>query len=71
MADAMRRSAVSLVEAGIRDRQDLKNASTHVNYALFETPLEAMCGGPLEQLREIKKKYGLENVMGLTGGWKF
>ena len=41
MADAMRRSAASLVDAGIRDRQDLKNALTYVNYALFGTPLEA------------------------------
>jgi hypothetical protein len=27
-ADAMRRSAASLIEAGIRDRQDLNNTST-------------------------------------------
>jgi hypothetical protein len=33
-----------------------------------ETPLEAMYG---ERLREIKKRYDPEDVMGLAGGWKF
>ncbi|KAF8498735.1 hypothetical protein F5888DRAFT_1889188 [Russula emetica] len=60
MADAIRRSAASLFEAGIRDGQDLKNAATYVNYALFGTPLKAMYGNQLERLREIRKS-----------GWKF
>ena len=67
----MRLSAASLVEAGIQDGQDLKNAAPYVNYALFGTPLEAMYGEHLERLREIKKKYDPEDVMGLAGGWKF
>jgi len=71
MADAMRHSAGSLVEAGIRDGQDLKNASTYVNYALSGTPLKAMYGDHLKRLREIKKKYDPDNTMGLAGGWKF
>jgi hypothetical protein len=71
MADAIRRSAASLFEAGIRDGQDLKNATTYVNYALFGTPLKAMYGNHLEQLREIRKKYDPDDVMGLAGGWKF
>ena len=71
MADAIRRSAASLFEAGIRDGQDLKNAATYVNYALFGTPLKAMYGDHLELLREIKKKYDPDDVMGLAGGWKF
>ena len=45
MAEAMRRSAASLVEAGIQDGQDLKNAAPYVNYALFGTPVETMYGG--------------------------
>jgi hypothetical protein len=71
MAEAMRLSAASLVEAGIQDGQDLMNAAPYVNYALFGTPLEAIYGGHLERLREIKKKYDPEDVMGLAGGWKF
>ena len=71
MADAMRRSAASLVEAGIQDGQDLKNAAPSVNYALFGTPLETMYGEHLERLREIREEYDPEDVMGLAGGWKF
>jgi len=71
MAEAMRLSATSLVEAGIRDGQDLKDAALYVNYALLGTPLEAMYGEHLGRLREIKKKYDPGDVMGLAGGWKF
>jgi hypothetical protein len=71
MADAMRRSAAALVEAGIKDGQDLKNAAPYVNYALFGTPLETMYGEHLERLRGIRKKYDPEDVMGFAGGWKF
>jgi Berberine and berberine like len=71
MADAMRCSAAYLVDAGIQDGQDLKNAAPYVNYALFGTPLEEMYGGHLGRLREIRKKYDPEDIMGLTGGWKF
>ena len=71
MADAMRLSAASLVEAGIKDGQDLKNAAPYVNYALFGTPLETMYGQHLERLREIREEYDPKDVMGLAGGWKF
>ncbi|KAI0293254.1 hypothetical protein BC826DRAFT_1105166 [Russula brevipes] len=71
MAEAMRHSAASLMNAGIQDGQDLKNAAPYVNYALFGTPLETMFGEHLERLREIRKKYDPEDVMGLAGGWKF
>jgi len=71
MADAMRLSGASLVEVEIQDGQDLKNASIYGNYALFGTPLEAIYGDHLERLREIKKNYDPDNVMGLAGGWKF
>jgi hypothetical protein len=71
MADSMRRSAASLVEAGIQNGQDLENAAPYVNYALFGTPLKTMYGVHLGRLREIKKKCDPDNVMGLAGGWKF
>jgi hypothetical protein len=71
MADAIRRSAASLVEAGIRDGQDLENAASYVNYALFGTPLKAMYGNHLERLHEIRRKYDPDDVMRLAGGWKF
>ena len=71
MADAMRRSAASSVEAGIKDGQDLKNAAPYVSYALFGTSLKTMYGEHLERLRKTKKKYDPDYVMGLAGGWKF
>jgi hypothetical protein len=71
MANAMRLSAASLVQAGIKDGQDLKNAGPYVNYALFGTPLETMYGQNLERLHEIRQVYDPNNVMGLAGGWKF
>jgi Berberine and berberine like len=71
MADALRTSAATLVEAGIRDGQDLANAAPYVNYALFGTPLKRMYGDHLERLREIRKKYDPRGVMLLAGGWKF
>ncbi|KAF8258459.1 hypothetical protein EI94DRAFT_1815307 [Lactarius quietus] len=70
-ADAMRSSAASLMASGIRDGQNLEKVSTYPNYALFETPLEKMYGAHLERLREIRKKYDPNDVMYLTGGWKF
>lgn len=71
MADAMRRSAASLVEAGTQNGQDLRKAAPYVNYALFGTPLKTMYGENLERLREIRKTYDPDNVMSLAGGWKF
>ncbi|KAI0293621.1 hypothetical protein B0F90DRAFT_1761958 [Multifurca ochricompacta] len=71
MEDAIRRSGEALVTAGIRDGQDLENAAPYVNYVMFDTPLEKMYGGGLERLREIRREYDPEDVMGLTGGWKF
>jgi len=66
MAETMRLSHASLVEAGIKDGQDLGNPVPYVNYALFGT---SIYGEHLERLREIRKKYDTDGVMGLAGGW--
>ena len=71
MADALRASAATLIEAGIQDCQNLTNAAPYVNYALFGTPVERMYGENLERLRVIKRTYDPRDVMGLAGGWKF
>jgi hypothetical protein len=71
MANAMHASATTLIEAEIKDGQDLASATAYVNYALFGTPLERIYGDNLERLREIRGKYDPQDVMGLTGGWKF
>jgi berberine-like enzyme len=71
MAEAMRLSHASLVDAGIKGGQDSKNAAPYVNYALFGTSLKTMYGDRLERLREIRKKYDTDDVMRVAGGWKF
>ncbi|KAI0251531.1 FAD dependent oxidoreductase [Lactifluus subvellereus] len=70
-ADAIRSSHASLTAAAIKDGQDLTGAAPYPNYALFGTPLEEMYGQHLERLRDIRKVYDPEDIMGLAGGWKF
>jgi hypothetical protein len=55
----------------MREGQDVANAPLYPNYALADTPLEAMYGENLGALRAIKAVVDPGNVMGLTGGWKF
>jgi hypothetical protein len=55
----------------LADGQNVLNAAKYPNYALFGTPLENMYGGNLERLCKIRAAIDRENVMGLTGGWKF
>jgi hypothetical protein len=68
MTEAVHFSHASLIEAIIKDGQDLKNAAPYINDALFGTSLK-IYGDHLERLHEIKK-YDPENFMGLAGEWK-
>ncbi|KAH9955423.1 FAD-binding domain-containing protein [Russula dissimulans] len=70
MLNGIRSSTDSLIASGIKDGQDVENAVRYGNYALFGTPLEVLYGENLPLLREIRKKYDPEDVMGLTDGWK-
>lgn len=45
--------------------------SLYGNYALPDTPLEAIYGENVERLTSIKEVVDPENVMGLAGGFKF
>jgi hypothetical protein len=71
MYEQMRALSSSLIEAGIKDGQDLKNAAHYTNYALYGTPLEQMYGGNVERLRSIRRWHDPFRVMDLTGGFKF
>jgi hypothetical protein len=71
MYDNMRNLSASIIDAGIKDGQDLKNAAHYINYAVYGTPLEQMYGGNVKRLRKIKKRYDPQRVMDLTGGFKF
>ena len=69
--NSVRTLSASIIEAGIKDGQDLKDAAPYTNYAIYGTPLEKMYGKNVARLREIKKKYDPFHVMDLTGGFRF
>jgi hypothetical protein len=54
---SVRRLSASIIEAGIKDGQDLKEAAHYPNYALYGTPLEKMYGKNVKRLHDIKEKY--------------
>ena len=71
VAFALRNFADAVRDAALADGQNVSHAAKYVNYALFGTPLEDMYGGNVERLRKIRAEIDPEDVMGLTGGWKF
>jgi berberine-like enzyme len=71
MAFALRNISETIKAAALADGQNVSHAAVYVNYALFGTPLEDMYGGNVERLRQIRAAIDPEDVMGLTGGWKF
>ena len=71
MAFALRNFADAIRDAALADGQNVSHAAKYVNYALFSTPLEDMYGGNVERLRKIRADIDPNDVMGLTGGWKF
>ena len=71
MAFALREISDAIRDVAVADGQNVSHAAKYPNYALFGTPLEDMYGGNVERLRKIKVAIDPEDVMGLTGGWKF
>jgi len=71
MGANLRALSAKLIQTGIEDGQDLKNASHYTNYAISGTPLERMYGENVHRLGEIRKKYDPHRVMDHTGGFKF
>ncbi|KAI0290493.1 FAD-binding domain-containing protein [Russula brevipes] len=71
MIRSLRQSSDIVRAAALADGQDVSHAAVYVNYALFDTPLEDMYGGNVERLREIKAAIDPDDVMGLSGGFKF
>lgn len=68
MIEGIKESAANL-QANAPESEQL--LSLYGNYALADTPLEAMYGVNVERLRSIKKQMDPGNVMGLAGGFKF
>ncbi len=71
VAFVLRNISEAVRDVALADGQNVKHAAKYPNYALFGTPLEDMYGGNVERLRKIRAAIDLEDVMGLTGGWKF
>jgi hypothetical protein len=71
MYNSMGSLSASIIEAGIKDGQDLENVVHYTNYALYGTPREKLYGKNVKRLREIKKNYDPFHLMDLTGWFKF
>ena len=71
VAFALRRFADAIRDVALADGQNVSHAAKYPNYALFGTPLEDMYGGNVERLRRIRAAIDPNDVMSLTGGWKF
>jgi len=71
MAFALRNISDTVRDVALADGQNVSHAAKYPNYALFGTPLEDMYGGNVERLRKIRAAVDSEDVMDLTGGWKF
>lgn len=71
MAFAVRNISDAIRSAALADGQEVSQAAKYPNYALFGTPLDHMYGGNVERLRKIRAAIDPDDVMGLTGGWKF
>ncbi|CAF1329966.1 unnamed protein product [Adineta steineri] len=65
--------AEAILEAAIQDGQDLSGAKEilYPNYALIGTPLSKMYGNNVDRLKSIRQQWDPENIMYLTGGFKF
>ena len=71
MVFALRNFADAIRDVALADGQNVAHAAKYVNSALFGTPLKDMYGGNVERLRKIKATIDPDDVMSLTGGWKF
>jgi Berberine and berberine like len=71
MASALRNMSGTIHATALADGQNVSHAAIYVNYALYGTPLKDMYGGNVGRLREIRATIDPDDVMGLSGGWKF
>ncbi|KAH9054222.1 FAD-binding domain-containing protein [Lactarius vividus] len=71
MTRAIRESADSLRAAALKDGQDVEHAAVYPNYSSFDTPLEDMYGKNVPRLRALRRHIDPEDVMSLTGGFRF
>ncbi|KAG1748461.1 FAD dependent oxidoreductase [Suillus paluster] len=71
MQQAVRDSAAHLRQLAITEGQDIADAASYGNYAIFDTLLSNIYGENVPRLQAIKTAVDPTNVMGLAGGFKF
>ncbi|KII86811.1 hypothetical protein PLICRDRAFT_30995 [Plicaturopsis crispa FD-325 SS-3] len=69
--DTARASAAHLKAVGLADGQDIANAPSYGNYAIFDTPLSDIYGDNVDRIKAIKNTVDPTNVMSLAGGFRF
>lgn len=67
--DAARSSAEQITRAAVQEGQ--RNGPIYPNYAMWDTPLEWMYMENTDKLRSLKQRVDPNNVMQLTGGFRF
>ncbi|KAG2143519.1 FAD dependent oxidoreductase [Suillus bovinus] len=69
--NAVNASAQHMIDALTALGQDVANVDVYPNNAPPDTSLERMYGDNVPRLKDIKKTVDPDNIMGLSGGWKF
>jgi len=69
----IKKTADIIMQTALDDGQNVNGAIQirYPNYALDTTPLSEMYGDNLPRLQSIRKAWDPDNVMNLTGGFKF
>jgi hypothetical protein len=69
--DTIKAVADRLRKVALAGGQDLEHAFIYPNYALVDTPLEKMYGANVPHLHTIRVGVDGNNLMSLTGGFRF
>jgi len=71
VAHALRKLSDAVQAVALADGQNLSHAAVYPNNALPDTPLGDIYGGNVPRLCKIRAEVDPEDVMGLSGGFKF
>ncbi len=71
--DGLKSATNAILQAALNDTQDVGGSKQilYPNYALGDTPAEQLYGNNLPRLQSIREAWDPNNIMYLTGGFKF